>query len=175
MKWQMLIADQFNRIEQELVLVLDGLTTDELNRQPVSDANSIGWLAWHLTRSLDRNMFELMGKEQLWISEKWYTRFNRKPDPGETGYGHTIEEAKSFTSPDGKVTLEYHRAILKRILAYIESDLTETDLNRETFSPTLKNKATVEARIASELRHGFMQVGQAGYVRGMLKGRGWYR
>ncbi len=144
MKWQRLIADQFSKIEQELLLVLEGLTTEDLNRQPVPDCNSIGWLAWHLTRSLDRNMSEFMGKEQLWVSEKWYARFNRKPDPSDTGFSHSIKEAKSFISPSASVILEYHRAIFVRILAYIEKDLSENELDRETFSPLLKIKQQLQ-------------------------------
>jgi uncharacterized damage-inducible protein DinB len=175
MKWQLLIADQFNEIEQELALVLDGLTVDNLNRQPARDANSIGWLAWHLTRSLDRNMSELIGEKQLWISEKWYSRFNRESNPGETGYGHNTEQTRSFLSPDSAVLMEYHRAVLKRVQMYINNGLTEPDLDRKVHSPTLQNSATVISRLAGEVRHAFMHVGQAGYVRGILKGKGWYR
>ena len=69
MKWQTLINDTFTRISEELELVLDGLTPDELNRQPASGANTIGWLTWHLTRSHDRNLSELAEREQLWIKD----------------------------------------------------------------------------------------------------------
>ena len=118
MRWQELIMDQFLRIEQELSFVLDGITVEDLNQQPAPDCNSIGWLAWHLTRSRDRNMSELLGKEQLWITEKWYARFNRAPDPDETGVGHTAEQAKAFKSPEAQVVMDYHREILKRIELY---------------------------------------------------------
>jgi hypothetical protein len=174
MKWQQLVMDQFIRIEQELAQVLDGLTIDDLNRQPAPDCNSIGWLAWHLTRSHDRNMSELMGEEQLWITDKWYAKFNRAPDAGETGVGHTTEQAKAFKSPDSEGLMDYHHAILKRIEQYINSRLTEKDLDRETYSPTLKNVAMVSTRITGVIQQGFLHVGQAGYVRGMLKGKGWY-
>jgi len=65
MEWQQLIADVFVRISQGLERVLDGLTVDDLNQRPSADCNSIGWLAWHLTRSQDRNIGEIMGEEQL--------------------------------------------------------------------------------------------------------------
>ena len=174
MRWQDLVMDQFTRIEQELSFVLEGLTVEELNRQPAPDCNSIGWLAWHLTRSHDRNMSELIGKEQLWISEKWHARFGRAPDPNETGVGHTTEQAKDFRSPEAPVVMGYHHAILKRIEQYVNSDLKEEDLGRETYSPTLKDTKTVMRRITGVIQQGFLHVGQAGYVRGMLKGRGWY-
>jgi len=65
MAWQQLIMDIFTRISEELERVLDGLTVDDLNQQPRPDCNSIGWLAWHLTRSQDRNMSEIAGEEQV--------------------------------------------------------------------------------------------------------------
>ena len=174
MKWQQFVMEQFLRIEDELGQVLKGLSIDDLNRQPAPDCNSIGWLAWHLTRSHDRNMSELMGEEQLWIAEKWYAKFNRAPDPGETGVGHTTEQAKAFQSPDVAVIMDYHHAILKRIEHYINHQLTEKELDRETYSPTLKNIAPVSGRIKGVIQQGFPHVGQAGYVRGLLKGKGWY-
>ncbi|MDD5191344.1 MAG: hypothetical protein PHE50_09940 [Dehalococcoidales bacterium] len=47
-------------------------------------------------------------------------------------------------------------------------------MGRETYSPTLKNNATVSGRIKGVIQQGFLHVGQAGYVRGMIKGKGWY-
>jgi hypothetical protein len=174
MKWQQFVMDEFLRIEVELGQVLTGLTVDDLNYQPAPDCNSIGWLIWHLTRSHDRNMSEIIGKEQLWIADKWYVKFNRSPDPGETGVGHTTEQAAAFRSPDAAVVLEYHHAILKRIEQYVNSELTEKELERESYSPTLKTEKTVSTRIAAVVQQGFLHIGQAGYVRGMLKGKGWY-
>ena len=154
--------------------MLDGLSTEDLNRQPAPDCNSIGWLAWHLTRSHDRNMSELMGKEQLWISENWHARFNRAPDPAETGVGHTPAQAAAFICPSAQLIKDYHHAILARIKHYIENTLTEAELDRQTHSPTLNNDAPAMRRITGVIQQGFLHVGQAGYVRGLLKGRGWY-
>ena len=174
MKWQLFVMDEFERIEQELGLVLEGLNVKDLNIQPAPDCNSIGWLAWHLTRSHDRNMSELMGHEQLWTSDKWYAKFNRAPDPNETGVGHTTEQARDFESPRGEIIMAYHRAILGRIRHYVEIDVTEAELERENTSPTLHNTISAMRRITGVVQQGFLHVGQAGYVRGMIKGKGWY-
>src|SRR5262245_42422749 len=66
---------------------------------PGPASNSIAWLAWHLTRSHDRNISELAGDEQLWITEGWHARFNRAADPTETGFGHSAAEAAAFRVP----------------------------------------------------------------------------
>ena len=113
MEWQQLITDIFVRISQELEKALERLTVDELNQRPTPDCNSIGWLAWHLTRSQDRNLSELTGKEQLWIKDNWHTSFNRAPDPTDTGFGHSSEDIAGFRSPNAKTILEYHYAVLE--------------------------------------------------------------
>ena len=173
MEWQQLIMDLFLRISQELEKVLEGLTVDDLNQRPTPDCNSIGWLAWHLTRSHDRNITELAAEEQVWIKDKWYTKFNRVPDPADTGFGHSSENVAAFRSPERRILLEYHRAVVKQIERYRSSTLSESDLEREVYSPTLHNIATVRARLVGIINEGFQHVGQAAYVRGLLKGKGW--
>ena len=173
MVWQQLIIDLFERISQELERVLVGLTPDELNQQPAPDANTISWLAWHLTRSHDRNMSEIAGKEQLWTSDGWYIKFNRAPDPAETGVGHSPEEMAAFKAPDSRTILEYHNAVLERIKDYIINTLSETELDREVYSPTFRNTNTVHRRLLGVLNDGFQHLGQAAYVHGLIKGQGW--
>ena len=173
MKWQQLLMEQFLRISKELEKVLDGLTIDDLNKQPAPDCNSIGWLAWHLIRSHDRNMMELAGEEQLWIKDKWHTKFNRLPDPNETGFRHSFKDVAEFKSPDGSTILEYHHAVIERIANFINNNLSESMLGQQSFSPTLQTTSTVGVRLLRVLAEGFQHLGQAAYVRGMLKGAGW--
>lgn len=173
MEWQQLIIDIFVRISQDLEQVLDGLTVDDLNQRPRPDCNSIGWLAWHLTRSHDRNISEMAEEEQLWIRDKWHAKFNRAPDPAETGFGHSSEDVVAFRSPDGKTLLEYHHATLELAKRYITGTLSETELKRESESPTFGNVATVRRRLVGVINDGLQHAGQAAYVRGLLKGKGW--
>ncbi|MFC2070675.1 DinB family protein [Chloroflexota bacterium] len=174
MEWQQFTISIFNRIAEQMEQVLDGLTPEELNRQPAPGANTIGWLTWHLTRSHDRNMSEIIGKEQLWIEDKWYVRFNRAPDPAETGFGHSVEEMADFRAPDSETVMEYHRAILERIREYISSGLSEAELVRESYSPTFDSTNPVGRRIAGVINDGLQHVGQAAYVRGLIQEQGWY-
>ena len=178
MKWQKLVLDSFQRQAQELEKVVEGLTEGDLSRQPAPDCNSIGWLVWHVLRSVDRNMSELIGEEQLWTKDRWHARFGRIADPNETGYGHTAEQARNFKSPPVEVVIDYQKALMSLVEDYINNRLTDNDLGREFFSPTFKKISVVEAVIAGQFWHGMHHVGQAGYVRGLLqgtgKGKGWY-
>jgi len=173
MEWQQLITDLFLRISQALEQALEGLSVEDLNQRPRPDCNSIGWLAWHLTRSHDRNLSELAGEEQLWTRDGWLARFGRAADPAETGFGHSVEDAAAFQSPGRQLLLEYHRAVVERLKHYVSSTLSETELERESYSPTFGNTRIVRARLAGVISEGLQHVGQAAYVRGLLKGRGW--
>ena len=169
MEWQQLIIDTFEQISQVLKKALDGLTVDDLNQQPHPDCNSIGWLAWHLTRSQDRAIADLMGEGQLWAKDNWHLRFNRPPDPSDTGFGHKLEDLAAFKSPDEQTLLAYHLAVLERTKHYI-SKLSETDLDRELGHPKFP---TVGARLVAAISDDFQHAGQTAYVRGLLKGKGW--
>ena len=173
MELKELMLDIFARLAGELELVLDGLTPEDLNTLPKPDTNSIGWLIWHATRSQDRMNADLFGEDQLWVSEKWHLKFNRPPDQRDTGVGHTSEQVAAFRAPDGKTLLDYYHAVSKRSRDYIDTRLTEEDLSRQVWSPTLESMSTVEGRLIGVI-YNFAHIGQAGYVRGFLKGKGWY-
>ena len=173
MEWQQLITDIYVQTSQVLEKALEGLTLDDLDQQPHPDCNSMGWLTWHLTRGQDRAIADLMGGEQLWVTGEWHTKFNRPPDPKDTGFGHSSQDLAEFKSPDVRTLLEYHHAVLKKTLHYINNKLTEADLEREfenpVFTGTIKVRRVLVAIISDNLQH----VGQIAYVRGLLKGKGW--
>ncbi len=146
MDWQELIIDGYGRIFQVLKKALTGLTQDDLNEQPHPDCNSMGWLAWHLTRVQDDHIAGLMGEEQLWIKDGWCAMFKRAPNPKDIGFGHSSEEVAAFKSPDAETLLEYHDAVLERSKRYI-TGLSVADLNRELNEPWYQPLPTVGVRL----------------------------
>jgi hypothetical protein len=143
-----------------------------LNWQPRSDSNSIGWLAWHLTRIQDDHISSLLGEEQLWTKEGWHARFHRQPDPDDTGFGHTPEQLLAFRSPDAATILGYHEAVLNRTKGYILG-LSSTELDRELDEPWYQPLPTVGVRLISVLADGLQHAGEMAYVRGLRQGMGW--
>ncbi|NIS67702.1 MAG: DUF664 domain-containing protein [Proteobacteria bacterium] len=172
MDWQGLITDGYGRVLQVLEKALDGLTPDDLNEQPHPDCNSMGWLAWHLTRVQDDHIADLMGEEQLWIKDGWHARFNRAPDRKDIGFGHSSEDVAAFKSPGVEVLLDYHRAVQERSGQYINS-LSMADLDRELNEPWYQPLPTVGVRLISVMSDNLQHAGQVSYVRGLLKGKGW--
>ncbi|HEY32769.1 MAG TPA: DinB family protein [Dehalococcoidia bacterium] len=173
MAWQQLIEDIFILISQEMERILEGLTVDDLNQQPRPDCNSIGWLAWHLTRSQDRMIEDLTGEEQTWTRDKWYLKFNRSSDATETGVHHSSEEVIAFRSPDIATVMEYHHAVLEQTRRYVSTQLSEDELDRLFANPAFPHRRTPRERLMGVINDNLQHVGQAAYVRGLLKGKGW--
>ena len=169
-----LLADCYGRVLEFLENVLEGLTEDELNWQPCQDCNSIGWLAWHLTRQHDAQVASLIGEDQLWINDGWHAKFGRAPDPQDIGFGHTLEQVTAFKSPDIQTFLDYHSAVLKRSKNYFLT-LSQTDLDRKLDEPWFQPLPTVGVRLISILEDSMLHAGQAAYVRGLRQGKGWQK
>ena len=169
MKSQHFIINIYDKMSQELERDLTGLSLEDINWQPSADTNSMGWLTWHLDRCQDRTIADLRGEKQLWISDQWHVKFNRPADPQDFGLNATPEELISFKSPDVNILLEYHQAVYDTAKEYI-SNLTETDLDRETGNPRWP---TVWASIQKVINDNYQHIGQIAYLRGLLKGMGW--
>lgn len=172
MKWQDLIIDGYGRVLELLEPALDGLSQSELDQQPQSDCNSIGWITWHLARVQDSQIADLMKGEQVWVKDKWYAKFNRTADPGDTGFGHSSEEVAAFKSPNSRTLLEYYRATLGQTKQYL-SRLSLTDLDQQLNEPWYQPPPTVGVRIISIMTDCLEHAGEVGYLRGLLKGKGW--
>jgi len=172
MNWQDLIIDGYGRALELLEPSLAGLSQADLDRQPKPDCNSIGWIAWHLTRVQDSQIADLTGEQQVWIQDKWYARFNRDADSEDTGYGHTLEEVAAFKSPAPRVFLEYYRVTLEQTKRYLFS-LSLNDLDRQLGEPWFQPPPTVGVRIVSIMADCLQHSGEIAYLRGLLKGKGW--
>ena len=173
MKWQQFLIDIYTKLSQEFKVVLNGLDLDDLHERPTPDANTIGWLLWHTIRSLDRTIGDVIHGEQIWIKNGWHEDFGMKPDSNETGVRYSFEEVGQFRVPDVQTLLDYHDAVVQTSIKYLEN-LTENELDNK-FNNSLQPGTTtpVNVRIIGNISENFQHIGQAAYVRGLLKGQGW--
>lgn len=171
MEWRELIIDGYDRLPDLMEEVLAGLRMADLDWQWHRDCNSLGWTAWHLTRVQDSQIADLLDQEQLWIKDGWCKKFKRPADPEDTGYEHTSEQVRAFTSPSVKVQLDYLRVVVERTEQYLAS-LTPADLDRELNEPGQQALPTVGVRIVSILADCHQHAGEAAYIRGLLKAKG---
>lgn len=172
MEWKDLLIDSYGAAFKAVERALDGLTHENLIWQPRSDCNSIGWTTWHLTRELDAIISSITEEEQLWTKDRWHARFNRSPDPIDTGIGHSPEQVAVFECPDVKTLVNYHQAAQEKSKRCITS-LSSSDLSREIDDPWSQLFPTVGSRLLLALEEMLLHAGQACYIRGLLQGKGW--
>lgn len=174
MKWQQMVADAYQSQFEEWEKVMDGLTLEDLKKRPSPGANPIGWLCWHCIRSSDRFLGDVILEEQLWTRDGWHKKFNRPADLNDTGVGHTDAQVDALDIPDVKTLLDYEKAVKGPFKKFIEK-LTEKDLDKEY--PSSQQPGTtfkLHSRLLRQLAHNYPHIGQAAYVRGIIKGHGWY-
>src|SRR6185295_8508811 len=103
------LLDAFGRIDEEFQRTLDGLTAQQLVFRPGEQANSIGWLAWHLTRVEDDHVSDLAGQPQAWVSDGWHARFGKPASTADTGFGDSAEDVGAFAPESAQLLLDYFR------------------------------------------------------------------
>ena len=161
-----LLTDAFGRIQQLVTTVVTGLSTEDLQYQPNPDANSIGWLVWHLLRIQDDHVADAAGSEQVWTAQGWHDRLGLPFDADDTGYGHSPEQVAAVVIGAPELLIGYSDAVCQRTADFV-AGLTETDLARvvdERWDPPV----TLGVRLVSVLGDDWQHVGQAAYLKGLL-------
>ena len=159
------ITGIFTRISQVLGTSLDGLNEYEINQQPCPECNSIGWMAWHLTRVQDGFIALLSNNEQVWVTGKWYGKFGRDADVSDIGYGHRPEDLATFKAPDTKTLLGYHHATLEKTKQYTNR-ISPEELDRVIDS---SRTPAVALRLTAFISDNLQHAGQVACLRGWLK------
>ena len=160
------LADAFGRIKEEVHDAANELSAPGLNYRPDPDANSIGWLLWHLARVQDDHVAHLAGREQLYVAGGWADQLGFAPDERDLGYGHTSEQVGAVKFEEPGVLLAYYDVVHSRSLEYVAS-VTGAELDRivdERWDPPV----SAGVRIVSVIDDCMQHSGQALYVRGMF-------
>ena len=162
---QEILADAFGRVRELVVDLCQGLTPEQAAYRQTPEANSIGWLLWHLTRIQDDHLCGITGDEQVWTADGWVDRFGLPFGPDEHGYGHTADQVEQ-TRVDPPLLDGYHEAVHERTLAYV-SHVSPDELARvvdDAWDPPV----TASVRLVSVIGDCLQHLGQAAYIRGVL-------
>lgn len=165
-----LLIDAFGRVHEDLPHVVHGLSREDLLWRPDPDANSIGWLVWHLTRVQDDHLAGVSGGAQVWSEAGCDERFGLPYPPRAIGYGQGSDEVGAFTAGDSALLTGYHAAVHEETVRVVEG-LTQADFERvvdRNWDPPV----TAAVRLVSVVNDITQHLGQAAYVRGMLERRG---
>src|SRR6202161_1614396 len=104
-----LLADAFGRVQETVHEAVEGLTASQLTARLDNDANSIGWLCWHLARVQDDHVADAFGVEQVWPA--FMDRFGLPFEPGAIGYGHSSAEVALVRISLANLLTAYHDAV----------------------------------------------------------------
>jgi hypothetical protein len=167
-----LLLDAFGRIDDEMRQILNGLTAEQLTFRPHEEANSIAWLAWHLTRVQDDHVSDLAGVPQVWVTEGWHARFGKPAEAGDTGFGYSKDEVAALKPESAQLLLDYFDVVHSRSLQYLRG-LEAGDLDRELDEPQWNPPVTVGVRLVSVISDCLQHVGHMAYVRGLVEHRHW--
>lgn len=164
-----IFEDAYDRIKGGVHRVTDGLTAADLAARPNPDANSIGWLIWHLTRVQDHHVSDIAGRPQVWTETDWPRRFGLDADPENHGYGHTTAEVGEVQPESAAMLREYYDMVHARTAEYL-AGITPDELDR-IIDTRWDPPVTVGVRLVSVISDDLQHIGQAAYVRGLLEGR----
>ncbi|WP_328461258.1 mycothiol transferase [Streptomyces sp. NBC_00448] len=160
------LADAYGRIQEVVHSAVDGLTAEEVAVRLDDEANSIGWLVWHLARVQDDHVADVAGREQVWTADGWDKRFDLPFPAGTIGYGHSAAQSGQVEVADPALLTGYYDAVHAGTLDYL-GGLTDDDLDQvvdERWDPPV----TLGVRLISVIGDDLQHAGQAAYIRGIL-------
>lgn len=161
-----LLVDLFGRVRERTLATLADLTPDELAVRIDPEANTVGWLVWHLTRVQDDHVAAVAGTEQVWTAQGWAGRFELPLDPADIGYGHTPEQVAAVRVSDPDLLAGYHEAVHAASVRYL-SGLSDADLDR-VVDTSWDPPVTLGVRLVSVVDDDLEHAGQAAFLRGHL-------
>ena len=145
-----------------------GVAAEALTFRADSEANSIAWLVWHLTRVQDDHVAEVAGHEQVWVAGGWAERFGLQLEVRDTGYGHKPDQV-ALVKAGAELLGGYHDAVFEKTAQYVMG-LSAEALDRvvdRRFDPPVTLGVRLVSVVADDLQH----VGQAALLRGMVERR----
>jgi uncharacterized damage-inducible protein DinB len=162
------LIDGFDRIAQTVHRVLDDLSPEAIVFRVDEEANTIGWLIWHLTRVQDDHLADVMQAEQVWLSAGWVGQFGLPFDLAATGYGQSSQNVAAIRA-SAELLGGYHDAVHDQTVEYLGT-LRDGDLDR-VVDTRWNPPVTLGVRLISVISDSLQHVGQAAYVRGLAERR----
>ena len=161
-----LLRDAFTRQIEHVEELTDGLTDEMSFFRPTGTANSIAWLIWHSARQHDAQLCDIAGIEEVWTRDGWVDRFGLALPRNDTGYGHGPDDVSKVRA-SADLLAGYYHGVHKASLEYIAS-VTPDELSR-IVDTRWNPPVTASARLVSIVDDAAQHLGQAAYVRGIVR------
>ena len=154
-----------------LMQALDGLTDEDLLRQPQPGANHIAFILWHMFREEDRFFqYKLRGIPQIWEEAGWHERLKLLEDPQDVGFGWSAEQVAAFPHVRLADLLAYGEAVRARTVDYLEN------ADPATMGNIVKSDVFGDTSAGNRIAHLIVElaehIGQVDYIRGLRHSEG---
>ena len=165
------LLDAFDRVHELVPEVLQGLNEANLLWRPDPEANSIGWVIWHLCRVEDEQITgvaEALGighaAGPLWQAGGFAAKFKLPYPIDAVGYGQTSTEVGEFRATPALLR-EYAAAVAK------QTDAVLGGLDERGYAVVVDKNyqppVTASVRLVSTLIDIAQHIGQAAYLKGL--------
>jgi uncharacterized damage-inducible protein DinB len=164
-----LLLTAFDNVETVVRRALDGIDPALLTARIDPEANTVGWLVWHLTRVQDDHVAEVADRAQAYTENGWADRFALPFDPSAIGYGFSSDDVAKTQVTDPQLLVDYHADVHARTAEFLRT-LSADDLDRivdRRWDPPV----TLGVRLLSVIGDDLQHAGQAALLRGFLERR----
>ena len=171
------IAQTLEECKRRMYRTLQGLTAAEVAWRPAAEANSIGFMLWHVARVEDRWLHRFaQDTPEIWQRAGWFQRCNLPAS--DTGVGYTVAQIVQFAVPAVGDLQAYFDAVRQATLTYLEAvEAAELDVHpdRVPFPEVAGGRGlppdfTIGRMFRQLLGEENQHLGQMAYVRGLQRG-----
>jgi hypothetical protein len=159
------LDEAFSRIPWVVRRALEGIDPAALTWRVEPEANTIGWLVWHLTRIQDDHVADIAKAEQVWLTEDWAGRFGLSEATPHTGHQHTPEEVATIRPEGTDALLGYLDRVTERTRDFLTT-IGDDDLDR-VIDRSWDPPVTMGVRLVSVIADNLQHAGQTDYLRGI--------
>lgn len=164
-----LLQDAYGRIKEAVHGAVRELSVDDLHVRLDSEANSIAWLIWHLTRVQDDHIAGAAGAEQVWTAQGFNDRFGLDLPVESIGFGHSSADVAAVRVDSAQLLTDYHDAVHAVTDRYVRG-LADADLE-QVIDYNWTPHVTLGVRLVSVIGDCMQHVGQAEFAQGILQRR----
>lgn len=166
MDYRDVLIDGITQLHDWLDDGLNGLSTEQVNWLPEGKAVSIGFNAWHITRTTDNiTNFVFQRKMPIWMEQGYFQRLGL-PDKDQ-GTGMNLETARALTISDPAVLREYGRKVGEDAVAFLKNVDVES-LNEVQMIKPLGEMPRWRVFRQVVMTHGFMHLGEINCLKGVM-------
>jgi hypothetical protein len=174
MELQIFIERALNALQQHYYSLLKDITAQELSWQPGPNANSIGFIFWHVTRVEDRLVVHFaQGKPEVWLRDGWHQRWGIPTEV--TGLEYPPEQVASFPVPALKEMQMYFETVRQETRTYLqtldsigfENCPARTPYPESSRAVAFFRNYTVGQMFCQLIGEANQHLGQVAYIRGL--------